>query len=122
MRNVVISIASIVGSGFCVAAVDGQRVYAAINKCVADKDRVIISFSGVTRMTTAFLNAAVGQLYGEFSESEIRKYLAPPIDFEDWHLRRLKIVVDRAKQYFSDETKFEEVIRDTLKEGDDIDI
>lgn len=106
MRATNIPIARIVGGGVCVSASDGQKVYEIIQKAVAGGDRVILSFSGITRMTTAFLNAAVGQLYGEFSEEVIRQRLGAPIDFEPWHLARLKLVVERAKIYFKDEERF----------------
>lgn len=121
MRDVSIQIARIVGGGICVAADDGQKVYAKVREVVADGNRAVLSFSGITRMTTAFLNAAVGQLYGEFSETTVRRHLAPPVDFEDWHLRRLKLVVDRAKQYFADEEKVTQSIRDSLGERNDDD-
>lgn len=84
------------------SAQDGNRVHDAIRGEIEKDNRVTISFSGVTRMTTAFLNAAVGQLYGEYSEEQIRRHLAPPIEAEPWHLNRLKLVVDRAKMYFKD--------------------
>ncbi|MEW2914206.1 STAS-like domain-containing protein [Leisingera sp. JC11] len=122
MRDVNISIARIVGGGICVAADDGQKVYSEVQNVVQRGDRAVLSFSGVTRMTTAFLNAAVGQLYGEFPEATIRRHLAPPVDFEDWHLRRLKLVVDRAKQYFANEAEVSRAIRDSLGEGHDDDI
>lgn len=101
MQDVKISIANIVSGGFCVSADDGNRVHQAIYDEIRKGSRVVLSFSGVTRMTTAFLNAAIGQLYGEFSDIEIRKHLAPPVDAEPWQLNRLKLVVDRAKTYFS---------------------
>lgn len=101
MRTRQLSISAIVGGGVCVSAIDGQRVYSALREVVASGDRAQLSFSGITRLTTAFLNAAVGQLYGEFTEEIIRSRLAPPVDAEAWQLNRLKLVVDRAKAYFS---------------------
>jgi hypothetical protein len=100
MREVTLSIASITKGGICVAAEDGNRVHDAIKTEIERGSRVTLSFSGVTRMTTAFLNAAVGQLYGEFPVDRLRQHLAPPIDVENWHLHRLKLVVDRAKVFF----------------------
>lgn len=82
------------------SASDGHKVFDAIRSAIIAGDRAVISFSGITRLTTAFLNAAVGQLYGEFDEDAIRKHLAPPIDAEPWQLTRLKLVVDRAKVFF----------------------
>lgn len=102
MNDVTVSIAQIVKGGICVAASDGNRVHDAIIMEFKKGNRIKLSFSGVTRMTTAFLNAAIGQLYGEFSEEQIRKQLAPPVDAEPWHLNRLKLVVDRAKVFFKD--------------------
>lgn len=92
------------------SAIDGQKVYEEVYKVVKSGNKATLSFSGITRMTTAFLNAAVGQLYGEFSEEEVRQRLAPPVDFEPWHLNRLKLVVDRAKIYFKDPDLIENVL------------
>ena len=100
MREVTLRIATLVGGGICVAADDGNKVHDAIKQEIEKGARVTLSFSGITRMTTAFLNAAIGQLYGEYTEAKIRQHLAPPVDVENWHLHRLKLVVDRAKQFF----------------------
>jgi len=100
MKEVPISVARIVGGGICVSAEDGNKVHDAIRNEIVKGNRITISFSGVTRMTTAFLNAAIGQLYGVFSEELLRQHLAPPVDAEPWQLNRLKLVVDRAKEFF----------------------
>ena len=100
MKEIVLSLAKISDGGICVAAEDGNKVHDAIKTEIDKGNRVVLSFSGVTRMTTAFLNAAVGQLYGEYPEAKVRQHLAPPIDAEAWHLNRLKLVVDRAKEFF----------------------
>lgn len=102
MKEIKISIAQIVGSGICVSAPDGHRVHAVIYDHIKDKRRVHISFSSVTRLTTAFLNAAIGQLYGEFSEEDLKKQLAPPMDADARQRTQLKLVVDRAKAFFKD--------------------
>lgn len=112
MTKTRITISSIVGGGFCVAADDGQAVYKEIYRAISTGERVELSFFGVTRMTTAFLNAAVGQLYGEFSEDYLKSVMLPPVEFDEWHLKRLKIVVDRAKDYFKDAERIEKIIRD----------
>lgn len=117
MKNVIINISHIIGGGFCVAADDGQKVYAAISRIVEAGDRAVLSFEGVTRMTTAFLNSAVGQLYGEFPEATIQMQLAPPINFEPWHLSRLRAVIVRAKEYFKNIEKAELIIKGALDEG-----
>lgn len=109
-----VSISTIVGGGICVAASDGQKVHQVLYDIIKGGNRAEISFFGVTRMTTAFLNAAVGQLYGEFDEKVLKSRLLPPVDFEEWHLRRLKLVVDRAKLYFTEQERVEEIFKDNL--------
>jgi len=119
MKKIRITISTIVGGGICVAASDGQTVHRAVYEVISSGNRAEISFFGITRMTTAFLNAAVGQLYGEFDEETLRKHLAPPVDFEEWHLRRLKMVVDRAKAYFSDREAIEDIFDNIENDSDD---
>ena len=101
MKTKTIQISKIVDGGICVAADDGKKVYDKLYDALAAGDRVTISFYGVTRMTTAFLNAAVGQMYGDFDENFIKSHLNAPIHYEPWHLSRLKLVTDRAKMYFN---------------------
>ncbi|UCI29449.1 STAS-like domain-containing protein [Mesorhizobium sp. B4-1-4] len=119
MKNVTVPISSILGGGICVSASDGHKIFAIIREHVVAGDRVVLSFSGVTRMTTAFLNAAVGQLYNEFSEEHVRRHLAPPVDAEPWHLTRLKLVVDRAKLFFKDADRVARVFKEATGQNDD---
>jgi hypothetical protein len=53
----------------------------------------------VTSLTPAFLNVAIGQPYGEFSEEEIRAKLSVK-DMEPDDLFLPKRVVETAKAYF----------------------
>ena len=48
----------------------------------------MVSFGGLEDVTSAFLNTAIGQLYGEFGEDVIRTHLHV-LDAED-HLILLK--------------------------------
>ena len=80
---------------------------------------VVLSFLNVSTLTSAFLNTAVGQLYGEFDENHIRELLkAEDMEAEDRAL--LKRVVDTAKLYFKDPERFNRAVRETL-EGDEDD-
>jgi len=66
-------------------------------------------------MTSAFLNAAVGQLYGEFNEDVIREHLSV-IDAEGDQLVLLKRVVDRAKEFFRDPEPYHAAVSGALNE------
>lgn len=112
VKTTVLRLSSIIDGGICVAASDGQKFYAILSKELDAGNRVVLSFDGVTRMTTAFLNAAVGQAYGEYSEKKIQNQLGTPIEFEDWHLQRLRMVTKRAKQFFANREDSARIIRE----------
>ena len=72
-----ISISSIAGGTICLAMTDARNVHDSIHDAIMREERVEISFAGVTRMTAAFLNVAVGQLYGEFDENQDQEAHGP---------------------------------------------
>lgn len=117
--DLALSIFEIVGSPLCVASGDGQKVYDRLAAALKEGRSVALSFHNVTTLTSAFLNAAIGQLYGTFSEEQIRALLKVQ-DMQPDDLALLKRVVETAKQYFKDPHKFEQAMQDTLgDDGDD---
>ena len=118
MSPVDIRIASVVGSELCLASDDGEKVHAAIVKAIREGNKVRLSFKGVEDLTSAFLNAAVGQLYGEFSESYLKDAMLPPTDASQEDLELLKRVVDRARDFFRDPEKHRRIMKEILGEDD----
>jgi hypothetical protein len=116
MAQTTVRIAETAGTDVCVASEDGQKVYDAIAEAIASGDQVQLSFEGVEDLTSAFLNAAIGQLYGEFDEELLKERLLPPVGASDEDLILLKRVVQRAKQYFSDPKVFEEAEVEVLSD------
>jgi len=117
-ENLELSIYEIVGSPLAVASNDGQKVFDRLQTALNEKRSVTLSFHNITTLTSAFLNAAIGQLYGLFSEAQIRDSLNLQ-DIEPDDLELLKRVVDTAKLYFRDPQRFKQVLRETLgDEGD----
>lgn len=99
-----LSVFEIVGSQFCVASCDGQRVYERIAIALKERRDVTLSFYNITTLTAVFLNTAIGQLYGEFSKEQIRALLKVR-DMQPDDLALLKRVVENAKQYFKDQQR-----------------
>lgn len=95
-----IRITDVVGTTICVAVSDGHKVYERIASGLERGEDIDLSFSGVTRLTTAFLNAAVGQAYNDFDNDVIRSRLHIK-DVDEKGLSLLKKVVDRAKVFYS---------------------
>ena len=117
-QNIKISLFEVVGSTFCVASDDGQKVYDRLAVALEKDQCVAISFHNVTALTAAFLNAAVGQLYGTFKEEKIRSLLKVE-NMEQDDLALLKRVVENAKLYFKDPQRFNQAIRKVLEDEDD---
>ena len=116
-EDIRISMFEIVGGSLCVASSDGQKIYDRLAAALKADRHVVISFNKVTTLTAAFLNAAIGQLYGTFSEEKIRSLLKVK-DVGSVDLALLKRVVGNAKLYFKDPQKFDQVVRETLEDKD----
>ena len=114
-QEVRISVYEVVGSALCVASDDGQKVHDRIAAALDNGRKATISFLNVTGLTSAFLNAAIGQLYGRFPEDEIRMLLSVQ-DMPADDLALLKRVVETAKLYFSDPEHFRRVAREVMAE------
>ena len=114
-KDIRISLFEIVGSPFCVASDDGQKIHYRLDVALKANREVVLSFRNVTALTAAFLNTAIGQLYGTFSEKHIRDLLRVE-DAEQDDLALLKRVVDNAKLYFKDPKRYNQVVRDVLED------
>ena len=105
-----LSLLEIVGSPFCVAIEDGQKVHSEIARAFDEGSVAIVSFLGVQRLTTAFLNAAIGQLYNEYDEALIKDRLKVS-DLEKAEAHLLKKVVDNAKVFFSNPSRGQSIVK-----------
>ena len=113
-----IQVSEVVGTNLCVASEDGQKVHDQVAGALRRGRRVLLSFLNVEALTSAFLNAAVGQLYGEFSPEQVRAGVSV-VDMDPADIALLKRVVDTAKDYFKDPGRFQGAKREVLGEEDD---
>jgi hypothetical protein len=113
-----IRIKVVVGCKLCVSSEDGQKLYDRILENLFENKKVVLSFNGVTNLTSAFLNAAIGQLYSKFSEESIKTNLKV-IDIEDDDKVILKRVVERAKDYFKNSYPYEKAVNNLIGGGND---
>ena len=116
-KELFIKVFEIVGARLCVASDDGERVHSQIAAALKEGKNVRISFTNVDSLTSAFLNSAIGQLYGEFPEDRIRSGLFV-CDIEKDDLELLKRVVDTAKEYFKDPERVKSARKEVLGEPD----
>ena len=115
-NEVIINVVKVVGDSICVTDEDGKKVYDVINNALSDGKKIIISFDGVTDLTSAFLNNAIGQLYGNFDEAFVKSKISVT-DISKIDVVILKRVVDRAKSFFDDPDHYTRAANAVL--GDD---
>lgn len=80
---------------------DGARVHKLVHDELVARRAVVLDFSGVRIVASAFLNAAVGQLYADVPSDVIKKHLTAE-NASDIALFALKRVVENSKRYYSD--------------------
>lgn len=112
-KPIELRIVEIAGSEFCLASDDGQKVHDAIVAEFREGRKVRLSFKAVEALTSAFLNVAIGQLYGEFTEARIKADLSVADTSQD-DLVLLKRVVDRAKEFFAAPNQFQTTAQGVL--------
>ena len=117
-KELTLSVFEVVGTPLCVASDDGQRVHDRIAAALKEGSNVTASFLNVSSLTSAFLNAAIGQLYGSFTEDQIRSKLKVK-NMEPDDLALLKRVVETAKQYFKDPKRFDKAVEEAIGDGGD---
>ena len=112
-ERVKVRIIETAGSNCCVAACDGQKVHDRIADDFRKNRKVELSFAETDELTPAFLNAAVGQLYGTFPAELIEKTLSfTDLDPEDEAV--IKRVMERAKSYFEHAYSCRKALRDVI--------
>lgn len=117
MEEIKVDIFSIVGQKDCTLPEDGEKVYLFIHRILQQNKKASISFANIDKLTTAFLNNAIGKLYGDFDEEKIKASLSVQ-DLSESGAGRLKRVVNNAKNYFRNPDKLRESIKEILGEDD----
>lgn len=114
MDTLNLNIYKTIGTQNCVLPEDGEKVFTQLKEALKENKKVTISFANTSLITSAFLNIAIGQLYGEFNEEQIKSHLSVEC-MEDDDKAILKRVTTNAKMFYSNPQRFEESIREILE-------
>lgn len=110
----ILNIKQILGSDSAITPTSGELIFNVLEKVIDQKGTVQLDFSGIEIITSAFLNSAVGRLYSKYSSEELNTVLyITNISNDD--LQLLKKVIERAKDYFSDQRSFNERMDQNLE-------
>jgi hypothetical protein len=108
--RITLRVTDLIGSPLCISAEDGQKVFDKLSPLLKEGKQVDVSFERVTTLISLFLNAAIGQLYGIFTEDQIRsqvKIVGLPED----DLDMLKRVEVNAKKYYANPKEYDQALK-----------
>ncbi len=107
MSNLIVK--NIIDSDIAVATDAGDKVFNEIVHHLSKQHAVILDFNEITILTTAFLNAAIGQLYSNDSfSSEFLNDNLKVINVQSEDKPLFSMVIRRAKEYFKNKKGFED--------------
>lgn len=112
-NNFIIRIFEEVGGDSAISVEDGDAIFKKIDNAISQGITVTLDFQNIKLIITAFLNAAIGQLYSKYTSEQLNEKLSfANISPED--IRLFKKVLERAKEYFSNPDDFESIINNSL--------
>jgi hypothetical protein len=83
----------------CVGVDEGEAFFKQILPLLKDGQSICLDFKNIETITSSFLNAAVGALYGQFVDDSFETFIAyENLDENDVQLVRL--VIRNAKEHF----------------------
>ena len=110
-----IKIFEIINTDFAVTTENGNKVFDLIDSNLSSGQSVEIDFTDIQTMTTAFLNSAVGQLYSrkKYNSNFLNKHISL-VGYKENHFALIKMVIERAKEYFADKESFERNLDESI--------
>lgn len=110
---ITVQVFDLIGGPLCVSASDGQRLHDKIAPLLRKETPVVLSFKRVDILISAFLNAAIGQLYGDLPEDRLDELLSFD-DLADDDREMITHVIENAKAYFSRPKDFDRAWQEEL--------
>jgi hypothetical protein len=92
----------------------GENVKKIIISNIKSGNKVELYFDGITSMLSLFLNTAIGDLYGVFSEEEIKANLAVK-NVPKEYLDTLQRVIERAKKFYKNQDEVTKMIDEVIE-------
>ncbi len=101
-------------SDIAVVAEDGKKINTEIRRYLDANESVIIDFDGIELVNTAFLNTAIGELYKDYTSDFLNEHLTILLNESDF--KSLKLVIERAKDFYNDTDSFNDSVRKSFKD------
>lgn len=100
-----IKVTDVVGSDICVSSEDGGKVFNKLKVAMQTERPIVLDFSGVKIVISAFLNAAIGRLVeGQKKEAILARIQFTQIEAEDREL--IDRVLENAETFYADPDQY----------------
>lgn len=84
----------------CVGIEDGAKVFERVLPILQSGGNICLNFKDVLTITSSFLNASIGKLYGYFNESDLQeRFRWKNTDKTDDQL--IQLVINNAREHFA---------------------
>ncbi len=94
-----LKIKDIIQSNSAILDETGELVFKKIKENIENDEPVILDFTGIDTMTTAFLNLAIGQLYGLKPADDLTKLVKiSRSSISDSHFQKIILVLSNSKE------------------------
>ena len=110
-----ITIKELLGAKTAISTKDGDKLFQRIDKALTNNAKVCVDFKDIKLITTAFLNAGVGQLCGKYNGEVLNQKLKFS-NIENIDLVMLKKVIETSKKYFKDRKFFDDSVKRVLED------
>lgn len=110
MDKGIVNIAQTIESTKAVSADKGKIVYSVVKQRILNSEEVSLDFYGLTDLTTAFLNVAIGHLYNDFSSEVLngKLKLINTTSLDNYLIKKvIKVVKMKGKENFNEKLKEE---------------
>ena len=94
---------------------DGCLVYGQIAAALKQGEEVDLSFAGRGYMITAFLNAAIGQLYNGDFPTEFLKEHFHCVDTSEEDIEKINRVTANAKRFYAAQAAYSSILREEVE-------
>ena len=93
---------------------EGAKIHDLIMSAITNGEvPVVLDFTDIEFMTTAFLNVAIGSLYKDYTGEQLAQ-LVQLIGLSDGHAVRVKQVTNNAKAFYANKEEFDKNVEDAL--------
>lgn len=100
--NKTIIVSNLVSNNLAVSTESAESLFELLNNSIKNKEKVSVDFSGLKTLTTAFLNASIGDLYSKWDRDTLNDYIyLVPESLTPLQYSKVKLVMDNAKNKLS---------------------